>query len=601
MTMEFMLYKNLRSLSTKEFYFSSVNNEDLDGRECKMDIITKEENFVVEEIDKQSVVLLINELNVEKIMKLEEESDPYEGKVNCKVEGMPTLPFYLYYEKNHFISLIQNSDISTLCQKYRIVILVGINELEDYFCQLDIIYPTIIKGDKDGSVSKKIKEIIFEKEKIFCEILSDVQTYYSQNGDEIEQRVLENSAKICVLKYSYEPKRFQEYYEQFKCVLESQGYNVEICAERGTIFRTPEILNIFRYRPDIIFQINKSRDGGTFQGESIYLPQMENLIFVNWLQDIYPAAWNIQYALKLGKKDFIFSLFEEKIMKKYGFLKQNMIYKGIMPANNAIFCYHAITEEEHKSLDYDICFFGTLWDEEYSVYWIYQELQPYIMDNQIERVCELLFELLGGLYEKVSQRYITKLETLNNYVDQLQKEFQCDDIIKMHIFRVFMIMRYNTLRKLVLVQLASQRKYKIVLYGPIDVKIEGVDYGGFISNQELLSKAIQCCKICMQINPDMTINQRVAEGILSRTVVMIYRMEDDDNMSDVAHYLSENEGICFFSNKKELIEKCDLLLSNDELRKDIINCGYQRASRILTTDYVFDYLMEKMKQKIRVV
>ena len=41
------------------------------------------------------------------------------------------------------------------------------------------------------------------------------------------------------------------------------------------------------------------------------------------------------------------------------------------------------------------------------------------------------------------------------------------------------------------------------------------------------------------------------------------------------------------------------MLENDDIREKITERGYQKAERILTTDYVFSYLMDELKKKIK--
>ena len=289
------LENNLRVLKEKDLFYCSLNEQDFYSR-VDDDILYTDIDHVVEEVNTQSLVLYANVNCPEMILESERRNDLYEGSLKNKRDGIPMWPFYLYYDEGQFIKLIQNRDITDFCLTYRIVILVGMEEFENYFCQLDVLHPTLVLGDTESRLSYKLSEIEKERELIFGDILHELRIYYSQNRKEIVNRIFNNCARICILKNYFEPTRFKEFYVQFKEALENKGYTVDICDERGPIFRTHEILNVYRNRPDIIFQINKSRTGGTFLGESIRLDNMDNLIFINWLQDIYPEAWDKQYA-----------------------------------------------------------------------------------------------------------------------------------------------------------------------------------------------------------------------------------------------------------------------------------------------------------------
>lgn len=591
------LEKKLCQLSEKEMFFSSLEEEAYYNWTGDYPVKTEKE-YETEEIDPQSVILLVNEQNLKKIAELEQKSDYYNGRLNNKVEGIAVLPFYLYYDEDEFLNFVHNNDISMICGKYRIVILVGREHLEDFFCQLDVICPNIILGDGDGEISEFFKEVAVGRNRIFQDIKNELFLYYRSNGQKIRERIVTGSARICILKNYFEPGRFKELHCQFKISLEKLGYSVEICDERGTIFRTHELLNVYRLVPDIVFQINKARDGRTYQGESLHLENLDNLIYVNWIQDLHPSILNGEYACSLKKRDFIFSLFDRNIMQEYGYSDENVIYRGIMPADAANFHVRPVTEEEHRRFDYDLCFLGTIFDEQFAVTYIYKELMEFLPEEQIVRVCDILFDMLSKMYDPHTQRYISGLGILSQCADQVQRELGCDDTVRLYVYRLFCVIRYNSMRKLILKQLAQQKKYRIILYGEYDVNIDGVDFGGFITDRAELSKALQCCKILIQINPDITMNQRVIEGLLSHTMAMVYQMGAEDDMSNIAQYLDEYEGICYFSSKRELTEKCDLLLNNKEMRENIAESGYQKAVRTLTSDNIFYRLMDELKKKI---
>lgn len=598
--------RNWENLSEKELFYSALEKGSLVERG---NLIADIDENVRPEYDYdalcfQTVPVLVNELCLEKILKVESKTDPFQGMVRKKMNGLPMRPLYLYYDEDTFLTLMEQQDIKELCDIYRIVILVGMEQFEDYFCQLDVIGPNLLLGDADGKLKQELELINCEKTTIFREMLNDIIRYYQENGAKIEKRILDGKAKICVLKDYYEPERFRSLYRDLQKSLEGSGASVEICEERGPVFWTHEIVNLYQYLPDIVFQINKSRDGRTYQGEELHLENLDalkNLVYINWIQDIHPAVLDTGYAASLMEKDFIFSLFDEKVLREYGFPDEKVIYRGIMPVSKEKFYLQDVSTGEHEKYDYDICFLGTIMTEEAAINFLYQSLEVYLTEPQIEKVCDVLLEMLGNMYDPCTQMYKMEAAELNACVDKLQEELECDDAARQNIYRVFRVVRYNSLRKLILQQLASQKKYRIILYGASDVGIEGIDFGGFIEDQGELSKAIQCSKILMQINPDATMNQRVIESLLSHTMVMVFKMKREDDMSSLEYYLNEYEGICYFGNKRELIEKCDYLLGNNEIREQIAEAGYQKARKRLDSDYIYQYLLRGVKEKIEML
>ena len=194
--------------------------------------------------------------------------------------------------------------------------------------------------------------------------------------------------------------------------------------------------------------------------------------------------------------------------------------------------------------------------------------------------------------------YQVPVGELERYVDFLQDKMGFSYEIGLKVYRVFSVVRYNSLRKLILQQLAVEKKYKIILYGENDIEMPGVFYGGYLIDSTELSKAIQCSKIVMQINPDASMNQRVVESLLSHTMVLVFWLSREADMSSIGQYLQEKEGFLYFKNKYELLELCDLFLYDEELRKSIVEKGYQRAKDELSSEAIFEKMMAQLQLKL---
>lgn len=93
-------------------------------------------------------------------------------------------------------------------------------------------------------------------------------------------------------------------------------------------------------------------------------------------------------------------------------------------------------------------------------------------------------------------------------------------------------------------------------------------------------------------------NQRVAEGLLSHTMILVFDVTGQSDMSSIRPYLQVEEGICYFQTKQELLGQCDYLLENDAKRKEIAEKGYRKALELLSTDAVFTGLLEKLCHKL---
>lgn len=587
--------KNLTLLSMKELFFAPDSLHPATDSDVSVE---QEDNVCnLEDITSKQIILLTNEQNLQKIMEIERRNDPYLGRMNGKA-NIPMLPLYLYYDETPFSSFMTKENLRSLYEHYRIVIIVGMKAFREFFMEMASLLPSLVLGNKEQEITLELQYIQQQKNIILNKMIEDVLVYYKQEENNIKKRIADKTPRVCVLKNSYEPPRFQGLYQQMKDSLERAGCQVNIVNERGPVFQTTEFVNIYHYRPDIIFQINKSRNGRTYLGHPLNLEHLPQLFYINWVQDIHPAVLNQEYARTLGDNDYIFTLFDKHVMERYGFEHKHVIYGGIMPADRKHFHTHAISPAEHERYDCDICFVGSIMTDAAVANFIYQSLKSHLTEDKINLVADSLFTMLERIYDSNTGKYHITAEALDENVSRLQEELELNDEARLNVYRVFSVVRYNSLRKLILLQLAATGKYKITLYSANDINIPGVNYGGFLDDPVELSKAMQCSKIIMQINPDATMNQRVAEGLLSHTMILVFDIMGQSDMSSIHPYLQAEEGICYFQTKQELLMQCDFLLEDDAKREEVAEKGYRKASELLSTDAVFTGLLEKLRQKL---
>lgn len=576
--------KNISLLQKKKLYYGPSMDTLKKNRQKSEEFWKISENADTGKISKGMPVLFVNERNLHSIL------EAYQKIGNAYV------PLYLYYDCDFFCELMRSQDICLLMKIEAIVIVVGRDAFYSLFSAYEVVYPKVYFGDKGDFLFREIENFARRREELICSMKMELEVYYWKNFQEIADRIKEKTATICVLKNTFEPGKFQKFYKQFQKVAENMGYRVVICEEEKVVFRMPEIVNLYRYRPDMVFQIDKQRSGDTFLGEALDIKNMEALVYVNWIQDIHPAVLSPNYAKKLKERDFVFSIFEKEVLEEYQFPDKNVIYGGIMAVDEEEFAISSITPEEHEKYDCDICFAGSVigkGGEEF----ICASLDPYLKTEQVDKVVDSLFEMLDNLYDAESGRYAICGEQVQKPIRQLQNELGFDDDVKLHIYRVFVVMRYEVLRFLILKQLARSGRYKINFYGATDPEIEGIHFCGFVANEEL-AKAMQCAKMTLQINPDTTMNQRIAESLLSHTMVMVYQMKREDDMSSVMPYLQEGEGISFFDSREELLKKCDYFLTDSRVREAVAECGYQKVREKMTVDTVYGHLLEKVREKL---
>ena len=149
---------------------------------------TETSTYNLEDITSQQIILLKNEQNLQTIMEIERRNDPYQGRVNGKA-AIPMLPLYLYYDETPFSSFIMKEDLTSLCEHYRIAIIVGMKAFRNFFNQMDTLLPSLILGDNDQVLSRELQHIGKEKSIILSKIIEDVALYYEQEKINIKKRI----------------------------------------------------------------------------------------------------------------------------------------------------------------------------------------------------------------------------------------------------------------------------------------------------------------------------------------------------------------------------------------------------------------------------
>ncbi|MFP3153771.1 glycosyltransferase [Lachnospiraceae bacterium ZAX-1] len=600
-----LLQENIKYLKKKEFYYGpKLENLKYVDKAVNMPAL---QNGQLEQINAQHTVLISNEQDIGTILMLEDRSDRtcglWGGK--GKIEEMLIIPFYLYYDREDFEYLVSTRSLKEICSIFRIVVIVGEEALEEFFDHMDVLFPSAILGVGSEKINLKVGRLFLKYHEIREEMQAQVQAYYGEHRGDIAERILNDTAKIAVLKDVHDGGdsghyRFSRAYRALDDSLTRKGYTVVRYEERNSIFNTPEITNIFYDRPDIVIQINKSRDGRTYVGtECIHLNGMENLVFINWLQDVVLDFLGKSYIASLGSRDYIFSYAEKSYLKQYGFSDNKVIYGGNQPIEDQCFCFHDLNDEEHGMYDCDIAFVGYLPPTRVIMYQLLEGLEGRLSIEQVGRLLQVAEEQLILLYDKTTGEYLTEVFVAERYTELLAKEFGCSEELKEVIYNRLLILNWLIARRLIMEQLAGQNKYKVLSYGNYDTGIPGIQWGGCIKDPAELSKAYQCAKMTVQINPRTTYNQRIGEALLSHTMVMVLQVDERDDMAPVGRYFKEKEGICYFKTKQELLHKIDFYLMHEEKRLEAIRKGNRKAKECLTADAIYHTLMEGLKEKIK--
>lgn len=135
-------------------------------------------------------------------------------------------PFYLYYDENIFCYVLDNANLAPILLNHRFVLIVGEDNLNNLFQNLEIIFPRKIYEYDSNIIANKIQALYMNRIHMEEQMVNALNLYYSEYKTEIYHRIINRQATIAVLLYNNEPKAFQEYYEDIKAVWENMGYTV---------------------------------------------------------------------------------------------------------------------------------------------------------------------------------------------------------------------------------------------------------------------------------------------------------------------------------------------------------------------------------------
>lgn len=542
------------------------------------------------------VLLFVNETDIIKLLHIEKETAYFSS--NVKVIGSYNLPLYLYFDRVKFEQLISKTDISDLCKIYRVVWIIGKADLEKFFLRRDVIFPEYIIENSGSDIQNLIKKIYDNRTDINEKKKECLREYYTNNADLIRKRMKEGRGKILFPRYSYEPGRFQKFYELMKKEMEKIGYEIVIHKEEASVFSTNEIELLDEERPDAVFLINKCRSGEIWSGEAFEAKDFEGLYYINWLQDRMPNMMNNYFANNLQERDLIFSYFEFNYLKGYGYKYENIIDGGIQPVSEEMFRVRSLSEEEQQKYECDICMAGDVMTTERLIVHADTVLSKYLNREEVILVLEKMVDLTEDLFDSQTGDYYISEKMLCDARDDLQRKLGCSDTVAAVIFRVFFDARYMMLRRLIMKQIADTYMYKIYYYSTEDLEIPGIKYQGFLTDEEEMSKAYQAARVVMQICPNVTMSQRITEALFSGSVILANKMDAGEDVCRYERYLEEGEGVYFFKNKEELLERLDYLVNNEEERKIIARKGTKKAMETLTTQSIAKVLADGLKEHI---
>lgn len=559
----------------------------------------KEKTFAVSDRKKKDfqplnnvVVILINELWMEEILKCEENHRIERPFMDMNV------PLYLVFDRIYWELVLQLYNLKELIEKERMVFLVGRNSLKCYLREEMVLLPKRMYINNESDYEEFqiiIGDIASEIERKTIENIDKAKKYYDAQSD---VWIKNNNCKVKILFITCRFTTVLQYHIRDSMEAARRlGCETKLLIEPDGIHRISEaymLSCITDFQPDIIFCIDH------FRYEYSNIP--DKVVWVTWIQDHLPYILDRETPLKLKERDFVMNHFITwDRIKSIGYPDSRTMDAPVV-ANETVYKPYNLTEEEENRYGADICMVCHASDAEDYIEELLCALNN-TADDEVRAIVKQLLYDYCNLVRKEEIIFYTK-EEMYNFINEYTKKFY--NLILNEQFVSFLA--ENTYIDL------NQRVYRqaiadwLIEAGYKNIKLWGNGWlknpkyqpyaMGAAENGEVLSKILQSTKIVLGNNFNVTGAARAWESMLSGTFYMSNYVPIEIDAVDIRKIMVENENLIFFYNKHDLINKVGYYLIHEEERKQIAQKGRQVALENQTFGAVMDKMLKFVRNSI---
>lgn len=522
--------------------------------------------------------LIQNEMWLETILQCEE---------SCRISQAlmsENIPMYLVYDMVYWILFLQLYDLQELMERKRIVFLVGIQSVEEYFLKKENMLPSYLEEGTSQPYIRLLNQIARQVSLEHDENSKIIEGYYREKKDQIIEHIKSGKPKI-LFWTSHFTTVLQYHTRDCMQAAERLGCETELLIEKNDLDRIPIYRikkTLARLKPDVVFCIDHFR-----LEHKEYVP--EEVVWITWIQDPMPVVIDPKTPSKLTSRDFVMNhMVTDKKICEIGYGTYHLIDAPI-PANHHVYQPYHLTEEELRTYACDICFVCHASDVDH-----------YIIE-QVKMYPEELWEAVMSIY-KGYQEFACETGTF----------FYSQEMFESYIQGAFLQHYGKRLKEKNLKYMANdmftwfnQRVYRQALVdwmldaGFTNIKLWG---NGWLDNEkykpyamgpaengEMLSKVYQASKIVIGNNVISTGAARAWEAMLSGAFYLSNYVPPEADITDLRGVVEEQKDVIMFYDKEDLIQKLHYYLEHEEERQEMIERGRKAALEKMT----FDSLMKR--------
>ena len=479
------------------------------------------------------------------------------------------IPIYVIEpDVNIFKANMFFSDIATFLNSERVKFFVGDDALDEFekFMNDDQVNPphSVFNLEKRYEpVAKQCVDILMstteKKGKQENELEKVINSYY----DAVNWKSIYSDKRDRPLRAMILTSRFSTYIQysarDIADGFKDNGHEAIVVKENNDI-SVMSLLHHYtkmnEFKPDMVIII------GYFRKE--WCPK--SIPFITWVQDDLPQTFNQGNVDNLSEKDFVFCIyrgFRERFIQMG--MPENRVDMQIIPANTSI--YKPIESKKECDVVY-IQHGGTSPEHEY----VNLRNQH---DNQFERI------IIDRCWEKIKESFSNNKYLYYDDYDKIFEEMEDKLSIKIKDEKTRWRIVY-ALRFFVGNRFLRQMPLEMISGMGVNLELYGKDWEnhprlskhakGIAQNGEELNKIYNRAKIALHLQHDATLNQRVTEGMASETFYIVQYLERD--LQPITEYFEEGKDFVFFYDLKDLKEKIEFYLKNDDKRNEIARNAY---------------------------
>lgn len=521
----------------------------------------------------------------EDILKLEKHSrkqNPFMDMEN---------PLLLVYRRETWELLLQILDLKELLDFDRIVFYESADWLETSFLQDGIAFPGLYLLQNDtGKIKETVENIYGVYEEEYARYQREALEYYRKNGEEIIERIKAGTPRILFLTSRF-TTALQYHAKACKRAADRMHLDAELLIEKDRLSSGLNSLisqkTIACFKPDIFFCIDH------FRFEHTMFDDMDNLVWVCWIQDPLPYIMDTHSPAKLGKRDIILNHCTTwKKFLEVGYDKRGMLDAPI-PADSHIYKEYSLSPEEKEKYDCDICFVCHASDVEAVIEEVIMKFQG-AAEQIIYELCKgyqrLVYEIGKPFYgEDEFQQYVRGMLEQNGICAR-------EEVIKVIAEELYLWLNQRVYRQALVDWLLDAGYTNIKLWGngwQTDPKYAPYAMGP-ARNGETLSKIYQASKIVVGNNVMCTAAARAWESMLSGAFYMSNYVPQEVDVTDIRKVMNEEEELVMFYDREDFLQKVEYYLTHEAERLRMAEIGHKAALERMT----FDKLMQTMIREI---